>query len=183
MSQTNADRLSWVRPLAWGASATLILLPLFGMKLADARAWEPENLPFAFVMIGAVGLAFEFALRVPPGWTYSAGAVVAAGAGLLLTWGNLAVGFAGSEDNALNIIFFAVPAVALAGSLAVRFKAARLSTVMAGAAAAQFMAGLISLYYGHFTGPLTVTFTGLWLASSLLFLRSSRIGTVVRFAG
>ena len=180
MFQINTDRLRWVRPLAWGASATLILIPLFAIKIADPRAWEFDNLPFALIMLGALGVAFEFALRVPAAWTYRAGAVLAAGAAFLLTWGNLAVGFAGSEDNAINIIFFAVPAVALAGTLAVWFRSAGLASVMASAAAAQFTAGLIALYYGYFTGPLTVTFTGLWLASSLLFLRSSRVRTVVQ---
>lgn len=183
MTDSNTDRLHWTRPLAWGASSTLILLPLFAMKLADWRAWEFQDLPFAFVMIVAVGLAFEFALRVPADWTYRAGAALAIGAAFLLTWGNLAVGFAGSEENAINMIFFAVPAIVLVGSLAVSFGSAGLATVMAGAAVAQLTAGLIALYYSYFTGPLTVTFTGLWLASSLLFLRSSRVHTAVRDAG
>ena len=183
MSQTNTDRLNWVGPLAWKASATLILLPLFIMKLADWRAWEFVDLPFAFVMIGATGVAFEIALRIPAARTYWAGALLAAGTAFLLTWGNLAVGFAGSEDNSINITFLASPALALAGSLAVRFEAAGLIAAMAGAAAAQFTAGLIAWYYGYFTGPLTVTFTGLWLASSLLFLRSSQVRTSLRNGG
>lgn len=183
MPQSNAERLTWIRPFSLAASATLILLPLCAMKLADWRAWELEDLPFAFVLIVAVGLAFEFALRVPAGWTYRAGTALAIGTALLLTWGNLAVGFAGAEENAINIIFFAAPAVALVGGLAVRFRFAGLVTAMGGAAAAQLTAGLIALYYSYFTGPLTVTFTGLCLATSLLFLRSSRVPTTVREAG
>lgn len=180
MTEANTDRLSWMRPYAWGASATLILLPLLTMKLVDPRAWKFEDLPFAVVMIAAVGVAFEFALRVPVGWTYRAGAALAVGAAFLLTWGNLAVGFAGSEDNRINIIFFAVPAIALAGSMAARFRTPGLATAMVGAAAAQLTAGLIAFYYGYFTGPLTVAFVGMWLASALLFLRSSQMRTAIR---
>lgn len=180
MTEEYPDRLSWMRPYAWAASATLILLPLIAMKLLEPRAWESEDLPFALVMIVAVGLAFEFALRVPVGWTYRAGAAIAAGTAFLLTWGNLAVGFAGSEDNTINIIFLTVPVVALAGSVAARFRSRGLATALAVAAAAQLTAGLIAFFHGYFTGPLTVAFTGLWLASALSFLRASQMRTVAR---
>ena len=147
---------------------------MFLLKLADPSAWAWADLPFAFVMIAAVGFAFEVALRLPLRWTYRAGAALAAATAFLLTWGNLAVGFAGSEDNPINMIFFAIPAFALAASLAARFRSNGLALAMAGAAAAQLAAGLVAYYYGHFTGPLTVAFTGLWLAAALLFLRASQ---------
>ena len=182
MTEENTDRMNWMRTYAWAASATLILLPLIMMKLVNPRAWEFEDLPFAFVMIAAVGLAFEFALRVPVGWTYRTGAALAVGAAFLLTWGNLAVGFAGSEDNRINIIFFAVPAIALAGSVAARFRSSGLAIAMAITAAAQLTAALIAFYHGYFTGPLTVAFTGLWLASAILFRRSSQVRTAARDA-
>jgi hypothetical protein len=118
----NNEGLSWVRPLAWFATATLILLPLFAIKLADPGAWKLTDLPFAFVMVASVGLAFELALRLPVAWTFRAGSALALATACLLMWGNLAVGFAGSEDNAINLVFFAVPATALAGGIAVRFR-------------------------------------------------------------
>jgi hypothetical protein len=180
MTETNTDRRASIRLSAWGVSAALILLPLIAMKVVDPNAWEFEELPFAFVMIAAVGLAFEFALRIPERWTYRAGAATSIGTALLLTLGNLAVGFAGSEDNVINIIFFAVPVIAVAGGLAVRFRSSGLANVMAATAAAPLAAGLIALYHGHFTGPLTLKFTGLWLASSLLFRRSSKVIDAVR---
>lgn len=168
------DRLNDLRPYAWGATATLILLPLFVLKLADPNAWAWADLPFAGVMIVAVGIAFEVALRLPLRWTFRAGAALAIATAFLLTWGNLAVGFAGSEDNPVNMIFLAVPGFALAASLAARFRARGLALAMAGAAAAQLAAGLVAHVGGHFTGPLTVAFTGLWLAAALLFLRASQ---------
>ncbi len=168
------DRLNEWRPYAWGAPAALTLLPLFGLKLADPDAWAWADLPFAFVLIAAAGLAFEAALRVPPRWTYRAGATLAAATAFLLAWGNLAVGFAGSEDNPINLIFFAIPAFALAASLAAHFRANGLALAMAGTAAAQLAAGLAAFAQGHFTGPLTVAFTALWLAAALLFHRASQ---------
>ncbi|MFN3945677.1 MAG: hypothetical protein ACK4K7_12195 [Allosphingosinicella sp.] len=177
-----ADRPQRVRSFAWIAAAALILVPLFAMKIADPAAWELADLPFAFIMIAAVGLAFELALRVPARFAYRFGAAIALGTAFLLIWGNLAVGFAGSEENRINIIFFAVPALALAGGLLGGFRPGGLAAAMAGAATAQLLAGLIALAYGYFTGPLTVAFTGLWLASSLTFLRA-RTATAARNEG
>ena len=155
----------------------ILLAPLeaAAQRKADPGAWEFEDLPFAVVMIAAVGLAFESALRLPPGWAYRAGVALAAAVTFLLTWGNLAVGFAGSEDNAINLVFFAVPAVAVAGAFAARFRPAGMALAMAAAAAAQCGAGLVAWIDGYFTGPLTVAFAGLWLASSLLFYRAAEV--------
>lgn len=157
-----------------GGAATLILVPLFVIKVADPDAWQVPHLPFAFIMIAAVGVAFEFALRVPPHWARRAGAAVALGTAFLLTWGNLAVGFAGSEDNAINIIFFTAPAIALAGSALTGFRSVGVATALAAAAVAQMVSGVVAFYYGFFTGPLTVSFTGLWLAGAWLFRRAAR---------
>ena len=172
MTGTHLDR-NRLRAFAWGGTAALVLLPLVAMKLAEADAWAIADLPFAFIMIAAVGIAFEFALRVPSRWAYRAGAAAAVGTAFLLIWGNLAVGFAGSEDNHINIIFFAVPAIALVGSLAARFSPRGIATALVAAAAAQLIAGLVAFTEGYFTGPLTVSFTGLWLAAALLFRRSA----------
>jgi hypothetical protein len=164
---------TWLQPLAWGAALALILLPLLAMRLADKNAWALSDLPFALIMVAAVGLAFEFAVRIPARWTHRAGAAMALGVAVLLIWGNLAVGFAGSEDNAINVIFFSVPVIALVGSAVARFRPAGIAIALVAAAMAQIATGAIAFHYGFFTGPLTFSFTGLWLAAALLFRRSA----------
>jgi ABC-type uncharacterized transport system permease subunit len=163
-----------VRWLAWAGAAALTLLPLAAVKALDPAAWAAEDLPFAFVLIAAVGVAAEVALRLPARVTRQAGSLLALGTATLLMWGNLAVGFAGSEDNKVNLLLFAVPAVALAGSLLAQFRPAGMAAALVATAGAQVLAGLALLAAGHFTGPLTVAFTGLWLVSALLFHRSAR---------
>lgn len=163
-----------VRWLAWAGTAALTLLPLAAMKALDPNTWLAEDLPFAFVMIAAVGVAAEVALRLPPAVTRRAGALLALGTATLLMWGNLAVGFAGSEDNNVNYLLFTVPALALAGSLLAQFRSAGMAAALIATAGAQLLVGLALLAAGHFTGPLTVAFTGLWLVSALLFQRSAR---------
>lgn len=173
MTATTTDHARWIRLAAWGGAAALVLLPLFAFRAADPAAWDIADLPFALIMVAAVGLAFEFALRLPARWAFGAGSAAAFGTAFILVWGNFAVGFAGSEDNAINIIFFAPPLIALAGSLLARFRADGIAVALAAAALAQFAAGAVALAYGYFTGPLTVSFTALWLASALLFRRSA----------
>lgn len=172
----NPIKLERVRPLIWGGAAALVLLPLLAMKAIDPGAWETADLPFALVLVAAVGIAFEFALRIPPRWAGRAGLAAALGTAFMLVWGNLAVGFAGSEDNPINSIFFAVPLVALAGSALAGFRAAGVAAALAASALAQIACGIIALVYGYFTIPLTVAFTGLWLAAALLVHRSALHG-------
>ena len=168
-----------IRISAWGGAAALILLPLLAIKIMDASAWQVSDLPFAVIMVAAVGIAFEIALRIPAKWTRRAGTAAALATAFLLVWGNLAVGFAGSEDNRINITFFAIPLVALIGSVVARFRSAGVALALVAAAVTQIAAGLIALFDGHFTIPLTVFFTGFWLASALLFRRSARQGVSV----
>ena len=161
------------RPLAWGSAASLILAPLFALKWSGQIDWEVGDLMFAAVMIGAVGLAFELATRTRSSAACRAGTAVGVAAAFLLTWGNLAVGFVGSEDNPLNVLYFGVVGVAAGGAVIARFRPAGLAAAMAAAAAAQLAAGAIALANDAFTGPLTVFFTGLWCASAWLFRRAA----------
>lgn len=175
MNVSSKKEFLWVRPLAWTATYILILFPLIALKIADHNAWRLNDLPLAFGMIISVGFTFEIALRTPLKWAYRAGAALSIITALLLVLGKTAIGFVVPENNTINVILFAAPAIALIGSIAVNFRASALSIVMACSATTQLSAGLIAYYHGYFTGPLSITFTSLWLASSLLFLRYSRM--------
>lgn len=179
MTEGTNDNARRIRLLAWASATGLILLPLLAVKALDASAWELDDLPFALTMIAAVGITFEMALRIPDGWTGLAGTAAASATAFLLVWGNLAVGFAGSEDNRINLIFFAAPLVALVGSAIARFRAAGVAIALTAAAASQIATGVLALFGGHFTIPLTVSFTGFWLGSALLFRRSAGLARAI----
>lgn len=172
---TNPDHPSCgrLRPLAWGGAAALVLLPLAAMRATDQVDWEVGDFMIATVFILGAGLAFELAVRTSRNRAYRAGAALALLAGFLIVWANGAVGFIGSEDNPINLMFFAIPALALAGSLLARFRAGAMAVAMAAAAAAQLAAGGVALAHDYFTGPLTIFFTGLWLASAWLFRKAA----------
>lgn len=180
MTSDTASRPDRIRWIAWGLPAGLIGLPLAALKLVDPAAWEMGDLPAVVVMILVIGLLFEAATRLPARWTYGAGILVGLGTAGLLILGNLAVGFAGSEDNAINGLFMALPVLALCASVFARFRPSGLSKAFVLTAIGQMAAGLAGFTQGYFTGPLTVTFSALWLAAALLFRRSAREGRTAR---
>lgn len=104
--------------------------------------------------------------------------LIAAGAVFLLAWANLAVGIVGivgSEVDPMNLVFFAVPAVAIIGAAWSRLRAARLARAMQLTAIAQVAACVAALVLdGAYTFVATGVFVALWLASALLFRRAAR---------
>lgn len=163
------------RVIAWGTAAALILLPLVAMRFTTEVNWDGADFLFAIGMVGGVGLLFELAVRLNPSRGYRGGVAVALAAGFLLTWINAAVGIIGNEENPANLIYFGVIAVAAAGAVLARFRANGMAAAMVATAIAQGAAFLYALVAGFgFTGPITMFFAGLWLASAWLFRKAAR---------
>jgi hypothetical protein len=104
---------------------------------------------------------------------------------LLLGWVNGAVGVIGSEDNPANLMYGAVFAVGLAGSLISRFKPRGMARTLFAAAMVQFLVPVVALsswparaswgdagVIGVFI--LSSMFAGLFFGSGLLFRQAAR---------
>jgi len=164
-----------VRMIAWGGAAALILLPLVAMRFTSEVDWSNADFLFAIGLVGGVGLTFELALRLNANRAYRGSVGIALAAAFLLTWINLAVGIIGNEDNPFNLLYFAVIGVAALGAVAARLQAGGMAVAMAAAAVAQVAVAVIALAGGFgFTGPITIFFAGLWLASAFLFHTAAR---------
>ncbi len=176
-NQDGRSSFGWVRPVAWAGALGLILLPLAAMQFAPNSGvdWTLSDFVFAVIVIGGVGLAFEMALRISANWSYRAGAAVGLAAGLLLIWSNAAVGYIG-DDNAFNMIFFAIVALALLGAVIVGFRAKGMAIVMLAAAIAHAVAGGVGYPQDPITGPITLVFTAMWLTSAWLFHKAAQEG-------
>jgi hypothetical protein len=158
----------------WGTGAALIVLPLIGMAFTQEVNWGPEDFGSAAALVLGVGVTYEIAVRTTRDGAYRAGVAVALAGAFVLLWANAAVGVIGSEDNPANLMFFAVPAVAILGALLARFRPHGMALAMAATAAAQVTVAAIALIAGlGFTGPITVFFTGLWLTSAWLFRKAA----------
>jgi hypothetical protein len=176
MTDASHRNWGWVRPLAWGAAACLLLLPALAMKFAPDSGvdWSLGDFVFAALMIGGVGLAAELAVRMSPSWSYRGGAALGLAAGFFLIWANGAVGYIGSEDNPYNIVFFAVIAVAFGGAVLAGFRAKGMAIAMLAAGIVHAIAGGIGFPEDPRTGPITLAFVAMWLGSAALFRKAAR---------
>jgi hypothetical protein len=164
------------RLLVWGAAAGLLLLPAVAMQFTDEVDWdETDFIVFGAMLAFACG-AWEVAMRLSRNAWYRAGAAVAVLASFLLVWANLAVGFIGDEDNPLNLMYFGVIGIALLGGFVARFRAPGLFVVMVVVAVAQLVAGVIGFPVDPRSGPPTLVWTAMWLASALMFRRAAKQG-------
>ncbi|KQM62243.1 MULTISPECIES: hypothetical protein [unclassified Sphingomonas] len=172
---TRSINLHW---LGWAGAAALLAVPF----LAGAP-WSPADYVLAAVMLGIAGGAIELGHRASTGLAYRMGTVIAVAAAFLLVWINLAVGFFGSEDNAVNAVFGLVLLVAVGGTLLARLRAGGVARAMTAAAATQLAIGVTGIAAG-WAGPGifgvrqtlggTAFFCILWLTSAALFAGAAR---------
>lgn len=165
-----------MRWLVWGGAAALLALPLIAMQFTREVQWSAFDFLVMGAMLGAVGLAFELALRVARDSYYMVGAGIAAGTAFLLTWANLAVGVIGNEDNPANLMFFGVVAIALVGTILARLQPRGMAQAMQATAIVQAGTVIAALLLdAQWRVPVIVAgFAGMWLLASVLFAKSAQ---------
>ena len=168
------------RLVVWAVVVALILMiPLVAMQFTGEVNWDL----FDFVVMGGllfgVGLAYELVARRSGKTVYR----IAFGVGLvtafLLAWVNGAVGIIGSENQPANLMYGAVFAVGVIGSLVARFKPRGMAHTLFAAALVQLSVPVIALIIwpqiswggaglvGVFV--LNAFFAALFVVSALLF--------------
>lgn len=166
----------------WGAAALLLLAPAVAMQFSEEMAWTTFDFALLGGLLGGLCLGFELAVRrtVDPAYRLAAGLALAAMVLLVLI--NGAVGVIGSEDEAANLLFAGVVAVAMAGAVAARFRAAGMSRAMAAAALAQALVPVAAwalwpaardLTWSPQVLGLTGGFSAMWLVAAWLFRRAA----------
>jgi hypothetical protein len=170
--EAGASRISW---WAWALAGALWLLPLVLSGFTDEMQWDRADFVVWAIMLSIAATAVEIGARVSRSRPYRAAVGIAAAAGFLMTWANLAVGIIGNEDNPINLIFFGVLAVGVAGALLARFRAAGMAYAMLATAVAQLLAAIVALLLdGAHVFVLTGVFVAIWLTSAMLFRRAAR---------
>lgn len=141
-----------------------------------------------FVMAGILLLILGLLYLLVASWgrsgAYKFAAGIAVAASLLLVWGNLAVGFIGSEDNPANLLYAGVLAVGFIGALRAKLQPQGMSKAMFATALVQFAVPFVAMAIWQpelnmgvlWVIVLNSVFAGLWVASGLLFRRA---GTTV----
>ena len=170
------------RIIGWSVPLLLLLAPLVAMQFTREVNWSFGDFLVAAMMFGIVGLMLELVVRVSKNRYFRAGVATAVAASFLLIWSNLAVGFIGNENNPANQLFFAVPALALAGSVLTRFRADGMCWAMVAAAALQFAIPVAVMAFGFGDRDpvrviefpvISAVFSGIWLTSAWLFSKAA----------
>jgi hypothetical protein len=164
------------------ATAGLLLIPLVAMQFTKEVVWTLSDFVIAGVLLFGAGLTYVLVSRLGTNGAYRLGAGVAVAAGLLLVWGNLAVGFIGNEDNPANLLYGAVLAVAAVGAVVSRFRAAGMARAMFAAALTQVAVPLVAAAIWRpevnqgmlYVLALNTIFAGIWAVSGWLFRRAGR---------
>lgn len=161
------------RIIGWGTVAALLLAPLVAMQFTSEVDWDETDFIVMGFIFGSLGLSLEFMITRSQSLAYRIASGIAILAAFLLIWANLAVGMIGSEDNAYNLLFGAVLAIAIVGSIATRFRPMGMALATAAAGVAQ-----IAIAIGGIpTDPRGALFSsilgGLWLLAALLFRKSA----------
>ncbi|MDP2260607.1 MAG: hypothetical protein Q8J89_12925 [Caulobacter sp.] len=162
------------RMALWGGLIALLLLPLAAMQVTAEVAWDSRDFAIFGVMLAIVGGAIEAGVRLSGSPAYRLAVAIAAVAGFLLVWANLAVGVIGNEDNPLNAMFGGILLVGVLGAAIARFRASGMARTMIAMAAAQVVVAVVAQIYGHFIWPMTVVFAAIWLGSAALFRKAAR---------
>ena len=162
----------------------LLLLVAANLAMAEMK-WSLDDFLTAGLVFFCLGTFFALMARVGSNTPYRLGAGIAVMAGFILIWGNLAVGFIGSEDNPANLLYGGVLAVAIIGSIAARSRARGLAYAMFATALTQFLVPLVAALIWQpevnlgmvQVLALNAVFALLWVGAGLLFRRASTIGS------
>ena len=145
--------------------------------------WDLLDFLVFGAMIAALLIIIAVARRTSRNPAYRFAMAIAAVGGFLVAWVNGAVGIIGDEENAANLLFFGVLAVALVGALLARLRAAGMAKALYATAAAQVMVMIFAVTLGlGESSPvwprglllMTGVFSLIWLMSAWLFSRAAR---------
>ncbi|AHJ96167.1 hypothetical protein [Hymenobacter swuensis] len=143
-----------------------------------------SHVVMAGVLLLLAGLLYLLVASRGRSGAYKLAAGITVAASLLLVWGNLAVGFIGSEDNPVNLLYGAVLLVGFIGAVLVKLQPQGMARAMFATALAQFAVPFIALLIKRpelnmgvlWVIVLNTVFAGLWVAAGLLFRRAAGAG-------
>lgn len=166
--------LRLVRRSVWLTCGAILLAPAVGMLVSDEVNWGPEDFVLAALLLGAVAVGFELALRALSSRAYRLASMLAVLGSVVLVAGNAAVGIVGNESNPVNRWFVLVPLTGLIGALWARFQPAGMTRALLAMAAAQVVASvMVFVLSGAYTFVLMTVFAAVWTWAAQLFRRAA----------
>jgi VIT1/CCC1 family predicted Fe2+/Mn2+ transporter len=166
------------------ATAAILVAPLVAMQFTDEVNWGLlDFIVMGFLLFGT-GITYVLISRISERIAYRMAVGIAAVAGFLLIWMNLAIGIIGSEDNPINLIYLGVLAIIIIGAVISKLQPLEMSRTMFATAIAQMLVPVIVLIFwrsyleespgmaGVFA--LNAFFAALFVISAFLFRSAAR---------
>jgi len=171
------------RFIVWGIVVMLIILIPVAMQFTDEVQWN-EAVAYSVILLAAGGFYEMLQWLKKRTKTYRIAFGLGLAGILLLGWVSGAVGIIGSENNPANLMYWAIPAVLLIGSLISRFKPKGMAYTLFAAAIVQLLVPVFALIispevsWGN-AGVIGVfvfnsIFALLFIVSGLLFRRAEQ---------
>jgi hypothetical protein len=169
-----------------------LLLPLVLMKFTDEVNWSISDFTIVGVLIFATALSYRVVTQRVAGLAYKLAFAMALGTTLVMIWANLGVGLIGSGPNAGNLLFIAVLAVAVFGSVQARLNASKMERVMYATSLAIGFLAIIALLTGmqNYPGSSVVEilsvcgfFATLFFVAGLMFRFAAKTGSAANEPG
>ena len=167
------------------AIAIILSIPLIAMQFTTEVKWTLGDFMVMGVLLSSVGFIYELTARLTGNIAYRGGVALALITSFILVWINLAVGIIGNEDNPLNMLYFGVILVGLAGAVLAQFRPKGMSRALFAAACAQILVPVAAFLIGRpsidsaewFIGIISVFllsgfFALMYAAAGVLFLRA-----------
>jgi hypothetical protein len=161
---------------------SILMVPLIAMQFTKEVNWQSADFAVFGAMLLSVGLAYEFLAAKMGAFRYKAAMALALVGAFILLWGNMAVGLIGSEEEPLNLMYYAVIGFFIFGSAMARIRPHEMMRVMFVTATIQFLItlGALSLRMGELSGKTLAASVGinsviiaLFIVSALLFRQNN----------
>lgn len=133
------------RLIVWTIVVALILLILLAMQFTKDVQWN-ETVAYSIILLVAGGAYELWQWLKTRSSSYRFAFVIGLAGVLLLGWVNGAVGIIGRENNPANLMYWAVFAVGLAGSLLSRFRPRGMARALFAVAVVQMLVPVFALF-------------------------------------
>jgi hypothetical protein len=156
----------------WSSGAAVWLCAFIANLTVEGFTWQLSDFVVWAVLISAACALADWGSR-GRSRRYQLAVLMTVATGFIMLWANLAVGLVGGEDNPLNLAFFAILAIGMAGALIYRGQARGLARTLGCMAAAQIIYGFW-LYAAKDVSVIgaTTVFSAVWLTAAVLFHRA-----------
>jgi len=174
-----------IRLIVWTVAVTLMLMILLAMQFTNFGQVEVQwNEAIAYsVILLAVGGTYELWQWLKTRTrSYRTAFVVGLGTVFLLGWVSGAVGIIGSENQPENLMYWAVPAVGLIGSIISRFKPRKMAHTLFAMALVQFLIPVAVLIISPEVDWGSVGVIGVFVANSIFAVLFAVSGLLFRRA-